>query len=100
MIEPTDEMMQAYEVAAADEFAWLKVNASRQGLAAVLAIVERGCDVTPKLPPEEHRIVGDGPIWSEFANEYVAECVCGAVYGGRKGDVEHRLLDHIEERAS
>lgn len=47
MIEPTDEMIRAYEAAAAEEFNWIAVRGSRRGLAAVLAVVARDRCLAP-----------------------------------------------------
>ncbi|GGN86295.1 hypothetical protein GCM10010112_67660 [Actinoplanes lobatus] len=97
MIEPTDEMYEAlFDAgdACGGEFA-SKEDVLR-GLAAVLALVERDYDVTPKLPPFEHRMVGDGPRWSHYMNAYTVECTCGATYGGEYIGARDQLLDHID----
>jgi hypothetical protein len=100
MIEVTDEMERAYDDAAWEnpiELGGAYMADVRAGLAAALAIVERDHDVTPKLPEFEHKPRG-GVFWNEYANEYQAECTCGQTFGGRKAEVEHRILDHVEER--
>ena len=68
-------------------------------LVDVLALVERDNDVTPKLPPFEHRIVEGGPWWNHYANEYTAECTCGATFGGTRDKAHEQALDHIEDGA-
>jgi hypothetical protein len=104
VIEPTDEMREAFERAfefatSGDEVV-ISRRAIRAGLAAVLALVERDFDVSPKLPPFEHRMVGTGPRWNHYMNEYTVECTCGATFGGRAAEVAHGIQDHIERNTA
>jgi hypothetical protein len=99
VIEPTDDMISAFDEAVDRELGYLhrpQAEVLRVGLAAVLAIVERDYDVTPKLPPVEHRLRGE--IWWNFSAEsYQADCACGEEFTGwPRSEAEHRLLDHIE----
>lgn len=102
MIEPTDEMVTAFMRAAAEtpvQVAGRELLNARAGLAAALAIVERDYDVSPKLPPVEHRR-GDEIWWNHSAEAYEAECVCGETFSGwPRSDAEDRLLEHLEREA-
>lgn len=93
MIEVTDEMFNAFRGAVADG------DGYRGALAAVLAIVDRDYDVTPKLPPVDHQPKGD-IWWNHSAEAYEAECVCGETFSGwPRSDAEERLLIHLEREA-
>lgn len=50
MIEPTDEMVEAFVASGVDESEFLLAD-TRAGLAAVLALVERDYELTPIPPP-------------------------------------------------
>ena len=100
MIEPTVEMAEA---------AWdaLPVQAQQDGnvdlddmktvLAAALALIERDYNVSPKLPPVEHRAAGTGPLWNQDMDLFEFDCTCGRTFAGHTGlDARDRLTDHIE----
>lgn len=97
MIEVTDEMIYAF--AGEPEITATDAHAIGVGLTAVLAIVERDYDVSPKLPQVEHRPKGD-VWWNLSAETYMAECVCGEEFSGwPRSDAEERLLTHLEREA-
>lgn len=93
MIEPTGEMI-------ADAMAaYNATGAYRPAVAAVLAIVERDYDVSPKLPPVEHRQRRD-IWWNHYSERYEAECVCGESFvDWPESAAKDRLLDHIQDEA-
>lgn len=97
MIEPTDDMVRAFRSSGPNCSCCTDDPEAgvRRSLAAVLAILERDYDVTPKLPPVEHRT--DGVWWNHYAQQYQAECACGETFSdGLRDAVTDRLLDHLE----
>lgn len=98
MIEPTGEMRQAFREAPGVGKACGCSVCLNHRLAAVLAIVERDYDVTPKAPPVEHRARGEA-WWNHYMEQYEAECVCGETFAdGRRGGAVDRLMDHLDRQ--
>ena len=86
MIEPTDEMYAVFEYA----------GDIPEGVARLLALVERDYDVSPKPAPVEHR-AKDGTWWNHYAEQWETECVCGETFAdGYRDRADDRLLDHVE----
>jgi hypothetical protein len=93
VIDPTDEMVKAFE---RHFFTCFRDEDVRDALAAVLAIVERDYDVQPKSPPIEHRSKGEA-WWNHYAEQWEVECVCGESFAdGYRDRAADRFLDHLE----
>lgn len=96
MIPVTDELIALFEERGTDGDG--NIVDTRAGLESVLAAVGRDNDVTPKVPPFEHRAVR-GPWWNHYASAYTAECTCGAEFSdGDLRGAKWRLDDHIDDQ--